>query len=56
MISTPARRIANLTLKLNGKVNATSSVVIDAFNRLSSRALQDKAVVIVTRQRASSGG
>ena len=40
--------IATLTLN-NGKVNAISPAVIDAFNQVD-QALQDKAVVIVTGQ------
>ena len=41
--------IATLTLN-NGKVNAISPAVIDAFNQALDQALQDKAVVIVTGQ------
>lgn len=41
--------IATLTLS-NGKVNAISPDVIDAFNAALDRALQDKAIVIVTGQ------
>lgn len=41
--------IATLTLS-NGKVNAVSPDVIDAFNRALDQAEQDKAVVIITGQ------
>lgn len=41
--------IATLTLS-NGKVNAVSPDVIDAFNRALDQAAQDKAVVIITGQ------
>ena len=41
--------ITTLTLN-NGKVNAISPAVIDAFNQALDQALQDKAVVIVTGQ------
>ncbi|SDI98148.1 enoyl-CoA hydratase [Pseudomonas flavescens] len=41
--------IATLTLN-NGKVNAISPAVIDAFNAALDRATQDKAIVILTGQ------
>lgn len=41
--------IATLTLS-NGKVNAVSPDVIDAFNKALDQAEQDKAVVIITGQ------
>lgn len=41
--------IATLTLN-NGKVNAISPAVIDAFNQALDQATQDKAVVIITGQ------
>jgi hypothetical protein len=41
--------IATLTLN-NGKVNAISPAVIEAFNQALDRAEQDRAVVIVTGQ------
>ncbi|MBP7485387.1 MAG: crotonase/enoyl-CoA hydratase family protein, partial [Aquabacterium sp.] len=41
--------IATLTLT-NGKVNAVSPDVIDAFNKALDQAEQDKAVVIITGQ------
>lgn len=49
--------IATLTLD-NGKVNAISHEVIDAFNKALDQAEQDRAVVIVTSARAGlfSGG
>ena len=39
--------IATLTLQ-NGKVNAVSHEVIDAFNQALDQAEQDRAVVIIT--------
>lgn len=41
--------IATLTLN-NGKVNAISPAVIDAFNQALDQSIQDKAVVIITGQ------
>ena len=41
--------VATLTLA-NGKVNAISPAVIEAFNQALDRAEQDRAVVILTGQ------
>ena len=41
--------IATLTLN-NGKVNAISPAVIEAFNAALDRATQDKAIIILTGQ------
>ena len=41
--------IARLTLS-NGKVNAVSPAVVEAFNKALDQAEQDKAVVVITGQ------
>ena len=41
--------VATLTLS-NGKVNAISPDVINGFNQALDRAVQDKAIVIITGQ------
>lgn len=43
--------IARLTLS-NGKVNAVSPAVVDAFNTALDQAEQDKAVVVISGQPA----